>query len=585
VRSSLIPFVLAVVAGVLFPSTGYAQGLNWDIDSFETEVTVNTDGSFDVIERIDVDFTREPHHGIYRDIPYAYRRHGTSYNVRIGGVSVGDGGGGARPFEVSRSGGMVRLKIGRGDKKVSGVVTYVIGYTVRRAMLSFANHDEVYWNATGTNWPVPIERATCTVHLPTSVPSDQIGAASYTGAFGSTREGPDPIVSSGPAVRFESGRLGAFCGLTVVLGVPKGHIDAPTASTRVGWFIADNWIIVIPFVVFPVLLVMWRRFGRDLGTPGSIPVSYEPPDGLTPIEIGTIIDERVDTRDVTATIIDFAVRGVIRIDASKAPAKGAPDPEDVRLIKLKDDDESHPLQRFERDILDKLFGVKDEVWLEDIRYKFYDKLPGIKTDVHGALAKKGYFDGNIRTIRHGWMGFGVVGAIAIAVLGFFAIATDTFPPVTAVLAAALTAPQFPIFAWFMPRKTARGRRTLERVRGLEEYLARTEPPEIEHAERLHHFERLLPYAMALNVSDAWARKFEGIYDAPPEWYAAPTTAHFSTLFLATSLAHSSSTMSDSLAAAPRSQGGFSSGGAGGGSSGFSGGFSGGGFGGGGGGAW
>jgi uncharacterized membrane protein YgcG len=341
----------------------------------------------------------------------------------------------------------------------------------------------------------------------------------------------------------------------------------------------------VPFASLAGLFALWRSFGRDLGTPGSVPVSYEPPDGLTPIEIGTIIDERVDTHDVTATIIDFAVRGVIRIDATNAPEKGAPDPEDVRLIKLKDDDESRPLQPFEREILDKLFGLSDEVTLEDLRYKFYEKLPWIKTDVHSVLAGKGYFDGNLRSIRQGWMGLGIVGAVAITALTFFAIATDAFPPVTVALAAALTAPQLPIFAWFMPRKTARGRRALEHIRGLEEYLARTNPPELAHAERLQHFERLLPYAMALNISDAWARKFEGIYNAPPEWYAAPTTAHFSTLFLATSLMHSSSTMSDSLAAAPRSQGGFSSGGAGGGSSGFSGGFSGGGFGGGGGGAW
>ena len=43
-------------------------------------------------------------------------------------------------------------------------------------------------------------------------------------------------------------------------------------------------------------------------------VQYEPPEDLTPAEAGTLIDNAADMRDITATMVDLAVRGYIRIE-------------------------------------------------------------------------------------------------------------------------------------------------------------------------------------------------------------------------------------------------------------------------------
>ncbi len=83
------------------------------------------------------------------------------------------------------------------------------------------------------------------------------------------------------------------------------------------------------------------------------------------------------------------------------------------------------------------------------------------------------------------------------------------------------------------------------------------------------FEKLLPYAIVLNVEKAWAKEFEGIYDTPPSWYNDHTMRGFTLGALTTNLGDFTKTASSSLSSAPGSSsgsggGGFSGGGGGGG---------------------
>ena len=45
-----------------------------------------------------------------------------------------------------------------------------------------------------------------------------------------------------------------------------------------------------------------------------VAVEFQPPDGLRPGQVGTLLDERVDPLDVSATIVDLAVHGYLRIE-------------------------------------------------------------------------------------------------------------------------------------------------------------------------------------------------------------------------------------------------------------------------------
>ena len=586
--------LLAVLVVFIGVRGAAAAGLNWEISRFDTEITVHEDGSFDVEERIVADFSRDPHHGILREIPYSYRRNGTSFRLRMGVESITDEQGNAWWHEASREKGRLKLKIGDPIRTFGRNTTYVIRYHVQRGLLRFEGssesegHDELYWNATGNEWPIPIARAACTVRMPDTVPLDTVRATSYAGAYGSRAEGPAPeFLPEEHAVRFTlDRRLPPQSGLTVVVGWELGHVATPTASTRAGWFIRDNIVILTPVVVLVGLLGLWWFFGRDQGSPGSVVVQYEAPHGLTPVEIGTLIDERVDMRDVTATIIDLATRGFLRIEVRTKSSRQKPRPEKVWLIRQVRDESK--LKPFEKTLLSKLFESKDEVKLSDLQYKFRTTLGEVRGEVYRSLRDEGYVDGHLGIRRGAWMAIGILAACGTVVLGVILARLDVFAPLTTIIAIVLTAPQFPVFAYFMPRKTAAGRRALEEIKGLEEYIRRAEKEDLESNAATARFEGLLGCAMALGLAEEWARRFKGIYDTPPDWYRCPTPQTWSTVWLVHHLARSETSMNTALAAAPRSSGGggWSSGGFGGGSSGFSGGgFSGGGGGGGGGGGW
>src|SRR5690606_2389259 len=107
---------------------------------------------------------------------------------------------------------------------------YHITYQVLGGIRSFEEHDELYWNVTGTDWPVPIQNASATIRLPEgSQEEEALQYQCYTGALGSTQEDCSHDPFSKGEVQFRANhRLNTYQGLTVVFGLPKGILTTPT---------------------------------------------------------------------------------------------------------------------------------------------------------------------------------------------------------------------------------------------------------------------------------------------------------------------------------------------------------------------
>jgi hypothetical protein len=195
--------------------------------------------------------------------------------------------------------------------------TVVLRYRARNGLRFFEDHDELYWNVTGDEWDVPIGAASARITLPAG--GTGIRATAFNGVYGATAQDAEVVVE-GSTVRVNlPGPLGFYEGLTAVVGWDKGLVAEPTAGDRVRRFLASNWALAIPIPVFLVMLALWRRVGRD---PRRLPVAvrYEPPDALTPAEAGTLMDYSADMRDITATLVDLAVRGHLRIEEREESA-------------------------------------------------------------------------------------------------------------------------------------------------------------------------------------------------------------------------------------------------------------------------
>lgn len=547
------------------------------IRDFDTTVRLAPATEFEVEERIVWDFGSDRRHGIIRRIPVRYDRgRAADWRVRVDVESVTDGQGNPLRFGSREGGGYVELKIGDPDSWVTGEREYRIRYRVARGLLYFEDHDELYWNATGTEWEVPIESASTTVELPAGASGEGLRTACFAGPRGSSLADCSAEVS-GDAVRFAANdTLAPGSGLTVVVGLRKGVLPQPSAAEQALDRASDYvsaWLL-LPLLAFVVLHRLWRTQGRDPAGADAIPVRYEPPAGLAPAEVGTVLDERADPADVTATILDLAVRGALRIEEEESKRFLFLTNRDYKLVRTGQDVATKP---FERKLLDALFtGRGNEVRVSDLREKFYKHVPGIQSALYAGLSggPDACFPSSPEAIRKRWR------MIAILTLGLAGLVLMAEQSVVAIGSVAATGLLVLAYGQAMPRRTRKGRRARDEILGFQEFVRRVDADRLERSggRTADRFERVLPYAVVLGVADRWAEAFEGIYVTPPSWYRSDSPGvTFSTDRFVSDLGRSLSTMGQAITSQPASRGS--------GSSGFSGGSSGGGFGGGGGSSW
>ena len=121
-----------------------------------------------------------------------------------------------------------------------------------------------------------------------------------------------PLISSTKSLTGHSlGAVGAQEPFAVEVVVPTGVFHQPGWPSRALWFVESNPVVLMPLVVFLVMLWVRRLKGRL--PPSAMVTEYEPPPGLTPAEAGTLLTDRVEPRDITATLVDLAVRGYVKL--------------------------------------------------------------------------------------------------------------------------------------------------------------------------------------------------------------------------------------------------------------------------------
>jgi uncharacterized membrane protein len=587
-----------LTAALLFVANASSQFAAPYIADYWIEVNLHRNATMTVTETITVNFGSVLRHGIYRKIPFRYQRQikgiPTTYNIRIKLLSVTDERGNPYPVKVWREGGYWFWRIGDPDRYVSGVKVYRITYSVARAINSFSDHDELYWNATGNEWEWDITRVHCLVNLPEGVDASKVKATFYTGYFGS-KEQKGRMWREGNRWHFVTGHLRQGEGLTIVIGLPKGVLQQPSPIQSAFWFLADNWALLLAAVLplFTFGLMFWRywNYGRDPIWRESIVVQYQPPDNLSPAEVGVLVDERADNIDIVATIIDLAVRGYLKIREIETEHLLFFKRTDYEFIFLRDD--SSGLKEHERDVWDglrvrtSLSNPLKPVRLSELKGHFHFYLGLAKSSLYRSLTNKGYFAEDPSMVRTKYFAIGAAVGSAAFGLGIYGASSLFISPVAClslILSGILTGIIIAAFAPAMPRKTVKGARALWHIIGFREFIQRVEKDRLERMlqEDPNLFDRVLPYALVFGIADEWAAKFEGLLQKPPDWYVSdrwtPTTFN-SRVFIA-SLGDSISSMNSALPYLPSRSG------AGEGISGFGGGgFSGGGFGGGGGGGW
>jgi hypothetical protein len=564
---------MALLVMALAASTSARQ---LKIEKFSAEIFVQPDSSLDVTETIEANFIGV-WHGLYRSIPIEYvTPQGFNYSLFVKLVGATDSAGLPLKVESSRDGHYLKWKIYI-DNATDIDRTIHLEYKVRNGLKFFEDHDELYWNVTGDEWDVPVSNASAQIFLPQGATG--VRTNEFTGSYGSRAQNAN-VTASENTVEVSMARPLAFHeGLTVVVGWDKGFVKEPGTSDLIGLFLASNWPLFFPVLVFVFMFWLWFTHGRDPRV-GPIAVQYAPPEGITPAEAGTLVDDDAAMRDITATIVDLAVRGYIVIEEKeKSEMMGLLHNKDYVFHLKKTPKEWAGLKSHELVLLAALFsnGVLSEVPLSTLQNQFYKNLPGIRDSIFDELMEHGYFHLRPDYMRSSFIGGGIVIGLLFFLLGNAVATKMGMAPVPFLIAGVLSGGIIAGFGWFMSTRTLAGIKALSAVLGFEDFLTHVEA---DHMDRVGQtpetFEKFLPYAMALGVEKKWVGAFQNIYSQPPSWYQGGYyNGGFYPIMFVNSLDNMTMRASSVMASAPRSSGG----------SGFGGGSSGGGFGGGGGGGF
>ncbi|HSU17046.1 DUF2207 domain-containing protein [Longimicrobium sp.] len=601
--------LLALFASLAAPARAWARDIT--IRDYRIDAVVNRDGTTDVTETLRVYFTGT-WNGIFRDISLQHMTaQGVKAKLDIDVLAVTDGAGQDLRFWREKPDGWtrrVRIAVpGASDAERTVVIRYRVSNAVRYAFAADSGgaHDELYWNATGNSWAFPIEHVLARIVLPAGV--DPTDVSAYTGYSGSKSN--DAAVSvRGNVVTAEVTRtLASSEGLTVSVSWPPGILPRPSeAELRTRRYLA-LWPLFLPLLAFFGMLRRWSKHGRD---PREQPVAvgYAPPDGMTPAELGTLVDNKADLRDITSTLVDLAVRGFVGIEeVQEKHLFGLLSSQDWRFHQLTDS--TTGLQTHERRFLDALFtgasdgpawGVVKEgaaraaagggggvsasefvdaapatqpcIRLSELKNKFYASLPGIRTAIFERLIERGYYLKRPDTVKGAWVAGGIV-LCFLSVIGAVTLADSGwawFNPVAVAVGGLTSGLVVLLFGLAMAARTEKGARAREAALGFREFLSKVES---DRYRRMitgpQMFERYLPHAMAFGVEGRWASAFENLYREPPDWYAGSggynsfSASHFSSQMsgLGSSAA---STMSSSPSSSGSGGGGSSGGGSGGG---------------------
>ncbi|MBA3020816.1 DUF2207 domain-containing protein [Propionicimonas sp.] len=593
--SVLAAMLLAVGWLVAFPTVSRAEGDDWAIRNYQVVASADAQGTTSVQVTIDFDFGTEAGHGPYLVFPLRQAIEGDDdhwrmYDYTVGEVSSPSGANAEVLAEENSE--TLTIRVGNENRTYTGVQTYQINYTVRGLIApnqQISGLDEFNWDVVGTGWEVPIDKV--------SVQYSGPGAITKAACFFWGNEVCQASVDGAKAT-FTATDVGNGRNVQVVAGYPVGtFVGAEPRYTKrltvqnmfpVNAFTGGLTAVLAGAGLF-VLIRRTRRSARDLVylglTPGIAPapgqeaavgfdnanapvaVAFSPPRGARPGEIGTLMDATADDRDITATLVDLAVRNHLTIAQTGK--------KDFTFTLKQGTDE---LAAYETRLISNLFSGGGEVTTDELRDSSYASLlTDARSDLYTRVTKElGWYQANPALARGLAIGGGVLligagGGVGF-LLGLVGWGLVGLAPILVGIAVLILNNKF-------GRRTADGSAMLAQAKGFELYLTTAEAEQIKFEEGIDVFSRYLPYAMVFGVAERWTKVFQqlaaqGRYDFNPYWYYGyGWGTGFGLNDLSSSLNSLSSSMASSLQAATAATSG---------GSGFSGG---GGFGGGGGGGW
>lgn len=637
---SILRLFLITVFTTIFSTMSYADVIRdvgpYNTDSFITNIRVNKDYTFDVEEKITVDFTT-PKHGIFRVIPVTYGRYRISdINVEGGEVKVSK-------KEINKGVYTKIIRIGSKNKYLEGKKTYVIRYKIEGVDV-YGSSETLRLNLIPTNWQTPINYAKTTVTMPTKFDFKESNI--FFGGYNSKdkissldiRGQKIDVLDSDTRYKFlktdntmvlEIHNLGEKTGASLVQKIGNNYWNGEHSYNN--RLIIVNSIIGILFVITILTFAKNKPKTRIVQT-----VEFNPPDKISPVEMGYILEGRTSDSHLSATIIYLANKGYLSINEIEKNS--------FELKKIRDIDEKE--KNFLKVFFRAIFYKTDTINMSDFDENFADKMVVVKN-----MVSANFIDDK-SVYKRSSIVYSIIFTLLLYVLGFvffvyfskinnntgflyLGVGFLTINTVLSIVSSILNIKKyigkkgikFPIklvfiiailaeiimmyylnkisyntsvgynvivffilnfltliFSIRIIRRTDYNLSIIGRIMGFKDFIEKVELKKLELLveQDPKYFYNILPYAYILGLSDVWIKKFDSINIDKPDWYSSEMDDSYFNIFMCISyMNYCNHNVFSNIDSLNMSSTEFS----GGGYTGGSGGFSGGGFGGGGGGAW
>jgi uncharacterized membrane protein YgcG len=527
--------------------------------------------------------------GIVRDFPTKYADSSGFWaetGFRLIGVYKNDQ---KEPYNLENKNNGKEIIIGRKDVLLApGIYRYRIEYETNRQLIFHKDKDELYWNVNGNGWVFSTDTISCNITFPNGALIKEFDC--YTGLQGASGTNCEAKETGPGRISFiTTKRAEPYEGLTVAVSIEKGILTAPSSLQNLLAFLRANYII--PLLAFLLIFLLayyfyvWYKKGRDPEKAVIYP-QFSPPAGLTPPDVGYIMEQQFGSHLFAAALIDCAVKKNLDIRITregflfKTNEYHFSKPADLNNV---------PDTKAEYGFkLDDLYGqTAQKGKYNSILKSSYDSLQNaLKERFQIRKGKTNKWQG-LFVLNKGYVLIGTLIFIAAVFLSFqFFVSHPSFRIViiSVIFLCAMLIVHV-IFKRIMSAYTKKGREIADHLLGFKMYLAQAEqhvynqlsPPE----KTLDLFEKYLPYAVALKVENDWADKFDSIMQKAlaegyqPAYYGVTGSTMHS--FTMSDISRNiSSGLSSTISSASTPPGSSSGGSSGGGSSGGGGGGGGGG---------
>ncbi len=297
------------------------------ITNYDVTVQMNKNGTLTVNEVIDYEFGGVAKHGIYRDIPLRSKKNSVniykSYikmnSVKRNGIS--------EEYSTKLFDEGIRYRVGSADRFVeNGVNRYEFNYVIYNAVFEKNGIYQVYFNAIGQFWQVPIEKAAVNIKFANGEPvlKNEIKQLDiFTGEYGQSGKDYIENLNNGTIEIKTNKVLQSYNGLSFRLNLKTDNISLTFLDKLQTLYYAHPLLAVGPVIIIFLVIygfMTWYIFGRDVGKKAIVP-EFNIPKDISAMYAAYIKGVREPKEILTIGLLSLLSKGYVEADDKKGDGK------------------------------------------------------------------------------------------------------------------------------------------------------------------------------------------------------------------------------------------------------------------------